>query len=211
MTIFLWFAIGLGAIWVLLWVGTKIPVKHRGLEPRKIRNLLHTLLLNGSDSSILVIRVRKDERFVQFRLRMPDGADPGLELGFPRAPWSDRLFDEVARLVDEYAVPYDRVPTGEGVVTEFLVADFGSDVEGAQRLTTALLTSVYGVAPERDCVATLEGDFSSRNFGVTASEQLARARQLMGHKPVPALDVASSPTEGHAPGEARLNTDEGWG
>jgi hypothetical protein len=162
MKIVIWIGIGLAAAWALLWLGSRISVKHRHLGPRKLGNLLFTLLHNGSDRSVLLIRVRKNERFVQFRLRMPDGTEPGLEFGFPRAPWSERIFADVADLLREHAVPFERVPAGAGAVTEFLVADFGTDVERAQRLATALLTSVYGVVPERDCFATLEGDFSSR-------------------------------------------------
>jgi hypothetical protein len=86
---------------------------------------------------------------------------------FPRAPWSEPVYDDVASLLDEHAVRFERVPAGAGAVTEFLVADFGADAERAQRLATALLTRVYRVVPERDCVATLEGDFSSRALAGT--------------------------------------------
>src|SRR3954467_864259 len=149
MKIVIWIGVGSASVWGLLWLGTRIPVRHRHLDPRKLANLLFTLLENGSDRSILVIRVRKDERFVQFRLRMPGGSAPGLEFGFPHAPWSERVYDEVAALLREQAVPFERVPAGVGAVKEFLLADLGADVGQAQRLATALLTRVYGVVPER--------------------------------------------------------------
>jgi hypothetical protein len=158
--------IALAAAWGLARLG-RIPVKHRNLDARKLENLLYTLLHNGSDRSVLVVRVRKDDRFVQFRVRIPPGGAPGLEFGFPRAPWSEPFYEEVAALLREHAVPFERVSVDVGAVTEFLVVDFGTDVEGAQRLTTTLLAKVYGVVPERDCFAMLEGDFSSRALAGT--------------------------------------------
>ncbi|HKP75841.1 MAG TPA: hypothetical protein VJT67_09890 [Longimicrobiaceae bacterium] len=162
MKIVILLGVGLLAVWGLLWVGSRIPVRHRHLNPAKLLNLLYTLLHNGSDGSILVVTVRGDGRFTQFRLRMPPGGEPSLEFGFPRAPWSAAVFDDVADMLRAHGRSFERVPAQVGAVTEFLLADFEADVAGAQQITTALLTDVYGVVPERDCYATLEGDFSSR-------------------------------------------------
>jgi hypothetical protein len=148
-------------VWFVLWIGVRIPVRHRPLTPEKIRSLLATLLSNGTDGSVLFIHVRGDERIVQFRLRV-DALDRGrLEAAFPDAPWSHVFYEGVATMLAQNSIPAARVP-GEGAVSEFLSMQFDSDIATAQRYATAVLSEVYGVVPERDCYGVLRGDFASR-------------------------------------------------
>jgi hypothetical protein len=157
--------------YVVLSVGTRIPVRHRSLDPAKIQSLLRTLLDEGETGSVLRIHVRGTDRLVQFRVHVESTGRAWLDSGFPLAPWSQVLFSEVVLLVEGMSLPHTHV-SGEGAVSQFLMVEFGSDISTAEQYATSILTEVFRVVPERDCFAVLLGDFTSR---VLASQRSGKA------------------------------------
>jgi hypothetical protein len=160
MPLLFWLLAGVAGVYGLLKLG-QIPIRHKPLEPRMIKSLLHTLLVNGADCSVLLIKVRRDGRFIQFRNCIAPGSAPRIEFGFPRAPWSEGIYEQVAELLDSRGIVSERVPTGQtSGVSEFLVANFEHDIDSAQGVASALLSDVFAVIPERDCYGILEGDLT---------------------------------------------------
>lgn len=143
--------------YALLWVLARIPVRHRNLSPERLEALLKALLTRGEAGSLLMIEVRGDERFVQFKLYDEPSHGRGIRSDFPRAPWSEPFYEDVATLLRESSRPFDRTPVAGTDVPEFLTQDFRRNVAEAQRFATDVLVRIFRVSPQDDCVATLRG------------------------------------------------------
>lgn len=137
------------------------PLRHKRLTPEKLRSLLRTLLVHGRPGSLLVIQVRNATAFVQFRV-IQKRRRKAIEAGFPRAPWSEEVFERVVADLGQRGIPVHRQSERGAEVTEFVLGDFGSDFEGAQEHATYVIREILGVDPEQACFATLEGDFNDR-------------------------------------------------
>ena len=112
-------------------------------------------LLEG-DYHLLFIEPDK-ERFVQFALYMKDGVR-GLELGFPRAPWSEHYYKVLKNLLDEQGVDYDTETTGGTVVLSFINVDFKADWAGAMKFAKLMLLEVFKLKPDDEIEVYLTTD-----------------------------------------------------
>ena len=133
-------------------------MRHKPLTPEKLQSLLRTLLTYGRPGALLLIQVRKQPSFVQFRIDA-SGRKKGLQAGFPRAPWSEAVFERVLEDLGGRGIPVRRQPEPGPQVTEFALGDFGSDIEAAQEHASTVLRDILRADPERECYAVLEGDF----------------------------------------------------
>jgi hypothetical protein len=136
---------------------SKIPMRHRNLTPERVRALLLTLATRGEEGSFLLLRIRSDERFIQFKRYGSTRGDWGLRSDFPNAPWSRMYFDQVHDLAEKGGYEYARTRTTEGDVAEFLTLNFGQDIQAAVEFATTVSSQIYAVSLERDCVGILYG------------------------------------------------------
>jgi hypothetical protein len=149
-------AVALGSFVVWAFLGKAPLIRHKKLGPYKLQTLLRTLLLHGDSNGILVIHVRRSTAFVQFRRVLGPGRKRALQAGFPRAPWSEAIFQKVVDDLERRGIPVERRAERGGDVSEFALADFGTDFIAAQEHATVVLGEILGVDPERDCYALLQ-------------------------------------------------------
>lgn len=94
-----------------------------------VKHKADRLLRRGYEGGFMIVSERQSDRFVQFRKYIHHRGEFGLELGFPRAPWSTKYYDRVLQLVETEGLPVVVQPTNDSPVTEFLFADFGRDTD----------------------------------------------------------------------------------
>ena len=147
----------LGTICGLMWWGTRIPMPHRNLTSKRLEALLDVLLQKGSTSGRLIIDVKGSDKFIQFE-KYVDGSRQGVQLAFPKSPWSEDFYEGVRHVVRLRRLPFNIVMTSrDAPTTEFIIAELETDVQKAQELASTLLIDVLGADPIRSCVARLYG------------------------------------------------------
>lgn len=154
----MWVVIVLGSALVFgyatLWILARIPWRHRVLTPPRLESLLTALLQRGAAGSQLMIDVRNDAFFLQFKVYEVEGRK-GIRSDFPHASWSASLLPRLLHVLERHRIPHKRDEGGGNPVMKFTVVDFHSDVHLAQRYATAVMQEVFEVAPEKDVVARL--------------------------------------------------------
>jgi hypothetical protein len=107
------------------------------------------LLRGGAEGEFLTVTDPESERFVQFRKYVHGKDELGLELGFPRAPWSEKYYDDVLKLVEAETLPLVLQPTNDSPVTEFLLVDFGMDTRRLVITIARIFHEIFGVPSAR--------------------------------------------------------------
>lgn len=146
---FTWVLVVIGAF--LAFVGflhllDKFPYVHRKIPQLDLETYLDILLRSGFEGGFIVIRLPKDPRFIQFARRYE--GHPGLELGFPNAPWSREYFRVLQQVLQRHEIPYftkRMAEEGEEPVTEFLYVNSGEDVYAAGDLSRTIFQEVFGL------------------------------------------------------------------
>ncbi len=156
----MWIAAVLAGVIVVAWggltVAAKIPAKHKNLTPQRLKWLLDALLYRGADGAFLLIRVRRGERFIQFRKYIARKGVVGIQSDFPRAPWSEPYFDTLRSRLQTEGIEVEMTPAVGGATSGFLTMDFGRDTGKAASIATMML-QVLQVDPERQCVGEFHG------------------------------------------------------
>src|SRR5258708_26044004 len=134
MILFLVSALG-GALilFVTVFVRTyqSLRAKTRGLDIAGAHEYLRILTERGYHDAYFIFNVRGTPQFVQFRKQVSDGGAIHLMLYFPKAPWSEAIYQPVDLLLRRLQVPNKREAPGEEPVREFLVTDFGANLHAA--------------------------------------------------------------------------------
>lgn len=142
-------AAAFAAFMILLHVLDMFPDVHRKIPQLDLEIYLDILLRSGFEGGFIVIRVPKDPRFIQFARRYE--GHPGLELGFPNAPWSREYFRVLQHVLQRHGIPYftkRMAEEGEEPVTEFLYVNTGEDVYAAGDLSRTIFQEVFGLDEE---------------------------------------------------------------
>jgi hypothetical protein len=129
-----------------------------------VKQKADVLLRRGYESGFMIVSDRQSNRFVQFRKYIHRKGEFGLELGFPRAPWSTKYYDRVRQLIEAEGLPLVVQPTNDSPVTEFLLADFGRD--------TDRLVSVIGRIFHEILAMPSQQTFRIRPKGIAAQDVL---------------------------------------
>ena len=103
------------------------------------------LLRQGFHGGFLIIDVG-DGRFLQLAKYIRRPKDYGIELGFPRAKWSEKYYDPVRELCAQENVSW-RVERGEGKSDplDFLFVDFGPDDVAANKFVVKILREIFHI------------------------------------------------------------------
>ena len=115
------------------------------LDETGIERGLALLLKRGYDGGYGIFTDKQTARFIQFRKYIVNRGEIGLEMHFPRAPWSERFYREVPPLLNRLGIPYSRVPLATDPVVEVIQADFGADIVAASRFAADVATEVFGM------------------------------------------------------------------
>lgn len=89
----------------------------------EVRTYLETLLRRGHDRACIIITDIPTDAFVQFAKYVRPGRETGLQLGFPRAPWSEPFYERLQAFLERHEIAFSVQPTGGEPVTEFLHVD----------------------------------------------------------------------------------------
>lgn len=108
---------------------------HRGLS---------LLLRRGYDGATAIFTDRTSGSFVQFRKYIHAPGSYGIEMHFPKAPWSARYYTGVEDVLKKHGLEYERVPLDSEPTVEVLWVDFSRDVDRASSVTADIVRDVFG-------------------------------------------------------------------
>lgn len=147
------FIILCGAILLLVLRGMKGPAH----TFETIRRPINDLLTRGYDGGFLIIDVSGKQCFLQLRKYVKTSRDYGIELAFPKAKWSDELFDSVIHFCDinnfHYSLSKKESKEDE---LDFLYIDFGQDISKAHNCVKRIFSEILGVSEKTKLFVRLE-------------------------------------------------------
>jgi hypothetical protein len=123
----------------------------------EVKDYLQTLLRRGYDRAFIVITDIPTDRFVQFAKYVRPQREIGLQLGFPRAEWSEAFYEKVQALLEDHDIPFSIQPTGARPVTEMLHVDCGRDVDRAIFLIERIFRDIFAIPADRSFRVRGEG------------------------------------------------------
>lgn len=133
------------------------PVEHLeevGLDD--LKRCLDILLRRGYDLGFVVFEMPGDQRFVEFSKYVRDPQNRGVQLDFPRSPWSEPYYEQVKSLLEGRGIRYQVEDTRNGPVREFIQVDFGQDIDGAARTCQDIFERVFRVDPKTRVTADFQ-------------------------------------------------------
>lgn len=77
-----------------------------------VRAQADLLLRRGYEGGVMIVTDVPSDRFVQFKKYIHRKGEFGLELGFPKAPWSLSYYDDVVTLVERQGIPFVLIRRG---------------------------------------------------------------------------------------------------
>lgn len=114
----------------------------------ELRRPIADLLKRGYDGGILIIQHTRSEIFLQFRKYIRSRGDYGIELGFPRAKWSEEYFSRLSDYCDDHGIDYILDPSEQAGPIQFLHVDFGQDYDRAYWFTKNVLRDIFNLSSE---------------------------------------------------------------
>jgi hypothetical protein len=123
----------------------------------KLRVAIEALLRRGYNGGFLVIKVPYSSKFVQLRKYIHSPGKYGIELGFPRAKWSEMYFDDVFAYCKRAGLqPVLKDEIWRNSTMEFIYADFGRDIDMAHSCILYILIEILRVNEKKGFYALLE-------------------------------------------------------
>ena len=109
-----------------------------------IRRSLQILLRRGYEGAFVTFSERDTPEFVQLRKSISAAGQCSILMHFPKAPWSERYYDNVGRTLRRLVPSSVRIPVRPEPVVEFIEADFGADVDLASAAVVTIFKEVFG-------------------------------------------------------------------
>lgn len=119
------------------------------LDREGVERGLEVLLKRGYDGAVAILTEPATQRFVQFQKYIGDQGTIGLQMHFPRAPWSEPFYSGVSEMLQRRGVSIHRTAVQGTPVVEFLEADFGSDVALAATVVDDVFAHIFGAPNTR--------------------------------------------------------------
>ena len=145
------FSILIAVAALVVWIAVRAIHLHRDIQRRwsnrdesGIEEALTILLNRGRTSAFVIFTDADTDLFVQFRKYGDKRGEAGIEMHFPRAPWSEEYYDRVQRVLRVHQVPFKRVPLEGDSVVEVILADLRNSVKIATRVTSSIMQDVFG-------------------------------------------------------------------
>lgn len=151
------------SIFLLLITMAKRPHYHKNVTLAQIRIHLEALLKRGYDGGFIIIEDMKSDKFVQFGKYVKEKGNIGLELGFPKAPWSETYYDNFKGFLRSENIRYVTQSVNSKPVTEFIDVDCRTDIDLALRLVKGIFCDVFQIK---------EPSFKVRGENISAKDKL---------------------------------------
>ena len=133
------------------------PVEHlEEIGLGDLKRCLDILLQRGYDLGFVVFEIPGDQRFVEFSKYVKVAKNRGIQLDFPRAPWSEPYYEQVKSLLEGKGIRYQVEDTPDGPVREFIQVDFGLDLDGAADTGQHIFERVFRVDPSTRVTADFQ-------------------------------------------------------
>ena len=123
------------------------PPRYRRRVDDDLSKFFKALLYDDYETGFLVIEAPNKKRFIQFRRYTEDGR-PGVRFDFPLAPWSERYYEALSKLLYKQGIDYETLNTGQDMVARFITIDFKQDLVRAMELAMLVLTEVFRLSPK---------------------------------------------------------------
>jgi len=134
---------------LLLFAARKIlnrAPRYRRTVQDDLTKFFETLFERGYDRGFLVIEAPR-ERFIQFSKYIKKKGELGLRFDFPLAPWSEKYYETLKKILYERGIDYEIRSTGQDNVAAFITIDFKKDFTKAMDLAKLVLVEVFLLQP----------------------------------------------------------------
>lgn len=129
-------ALAVVLLWALFeWWGRK-PMVHHGVDLSGLPRFFEVLLEPGQTGGLMFLRPsqqQEDGHFLQF-VRYGVDSSPGIRFSFPRAPWSEPIYDRLVDVLRDQGFPVSTEPTEEEPVREFAILNLGPNPAQASKV-----------------------------------------------------------------------------
>jgi hypothetical protein len=71
-----------------------------------------------------------------------------LEFGFSLAPWSQKYYEALNKILYDREIEHETQPTGDEIVTSFITVDLKQDLSRAMELARIVLLEVLMLRPD---------------------------------------------------------------
>ena len=148
--------------WILLtvFVGATLVVLRLAKGPaytlETLGGPIRGLLKQGYNGGFLLIDVARSQKFVQLRKYIEKPGIYGIELGFPRAHWSEPYYEKLKSVCESDRIRYREDRGGASDPLDFLFVDFGKDATAATEFVRRVFTDVMNVPIGRRFYCRLE-------------------------------------------------------
>ncbi len=111
----------------------------------QLKRPIEDLLTRGFDGGFLIIDHAKSEKFLQLSKYVVDSKKSGIELGFPKADWSEGFYDDLKEYCLSRNLDFrEDIPQGENELF-FININFNDDSDLAFRTVKEVLANILRV------------------------------------------------------------------
>lgn len=132
------------AIIIVLMLGRR-PHYHKNLTIPQVRIHFDALLKRGYNGGFIIIEDMNSERFIQFAKYIKKKGEIGLELSFPKAPWSEVYYEKFKQWLRSEKIPFIIQSVDSTPVTEFIDIDCRSNIGMALGLVESIFKDVFQI------------------------------------------------------------------
>ena len=121
-----------------------------------LKHPISQLLKRGYDGGFLVVKPVFSKRFVQFSKYIVRLGEFGIEMSFPRAPWSADFYELVEEKCKERDLDYSIEKKDSDNSLEFINVDFKTDTDSAYAVMVEIMTDIFGYPADKKYLALLD-------------------------------------------------------
>ncbi len=149
-----------GLVGLFLWKMSR-PVKYRIARIGELKPLLQAVRDRATDGSVIILTDKASKRFVQFAKRGEDPKEATFLFGFPDAPWSREIFQDVQEAFRREDIKCSVVPADGEQTKRFLYVEAIQDLDYAIQVAKVALRAME-LETHGDFVASIDAGMSRR-------------------------------------------------
>jgi hypothetical protein len=130
---------------IILVIVARRPHYHRNLALSQVKTHLEALLKRGYNGGFIIIEDMHSDRFVQLAKYIKKKGDIGIELSFPKAPWSEQYYGKFKEWLRSEKIPFIIQAVDSTPVTEFIDIDCHSNIGMALGLVESIFKDIFKI------------------------------------------------------------------
>ena len=121
----------------------KRPYIHKNITLDLLPKYFKMLLYRGYESAFMIIKSKKDKKFLQFSKHIIKINEVDLELGFPLASWSQPYYEKLHDVLKKENIDYLIIPKKNDKELEFTDVNCKDNIEFCIKLVEIIFIQVF--------------------------------------------------------------------